>query len=887
MLFWKDFTTHLGATAVVCGDGDSYSYADLLDLADAWTASLREALGHDGPALVALEMPSTIEAISAYLGCLRADLAVVLAEPHTLGEESPIVQRFAPVLRIRCSEQGEDLNLDHVPNPAAVAPHPDVRVLLSTSGSTGEAKLVKLSGENIHSNAVSISEYLHLTPDERALVTLPLYYSYGLSVLNSHLAVGGRLILTKLSVIEPEFKTCVERHGATSMALVPHQFELLERVDPEMLPMQGMRYVTQAGGRLAPHAIRKFHDIGQVQGWDMVVMYGQTEASPRISYVPPEALPEAADTIGMAVPGGTLTLRDESGQEIVAENVAGELVYSGPNVMMGYASEPKDLSDGKRVTELATGDIAERLPNGLFRIKGRLKRFAKLFGLRLSLDQIEADLTDAGFAARVVSVEERLVIFVTSDEDAVRARRYVMDAYGLPLSHVFAAPIEEHPRLPNGKVDYAALTAMAALVAEDALDASKAESVDLGAILATATRSSEIGREDSFNSLGGDSLGYLQFQMALERQLGRVPRGWENMTLGELTALTPARSRPGKWQKSHLDMEVILRVFAISYVIAQHATDLPLYGGTWMLVLLLGHSACRFQAGHILRGDGRKILTKMLWPIVPLYFGILLAYGLYQGSVPLNYLIFSANYSVPTSSSIVGPYWFVSLFVQIVFLIALVAWIPKLRQAYAGHPHRCVLAALIFALGLHAVTLFMPTGLGFVPPESQYRLLGFPVPHLAGHGLAECLPLFLLGWMFAMEQTARQRWTALALVPATLALFALTQASWGAVAVVAASVILMFWRPIIFAARPLVVALQICAAATLYAYLGHPFIVHFVKHVWALDEVIGPAFAILLAITASFAVSIMVKLMIDQLGKADLKMKMECKSRSNVRTVKG
>jgi acyl-CoA synthetase (AMP-forming)/AMP-acid ligase II len=184
-------------------------------------------------------------------------------------------------------------------------------------------------------------------------------------------------------------------------------------------------------------------------------MYGQTEATARISYVPPEALPEKAHTIGVPIPGGRLTVRSEAGEEAAAD-VEGELVYEGPNVMLGYANCREDLAAGDVLGgQLQTGDLGAVDADGFFRITGRRKRIAKIYGLRVNLDEIEVAACAHGPVAAVDAGEQILLwrvagAGITADD----LRREIAHRFGLS-SRVFAVrDIERLPLKPSGKVDY-------------------------------------------------------------------------------------------------------------------------------------------------------------------------------------------------------------------------------------------------------------------------------------------------------------------------------------------------------------------------------------------------------------------------------------------------
>jgi acyl-CoA synthetase (AMP-forming)/AMP-acid ligase II len=331
------------------------TYHDL----DSRVSETLERLGHQRR-LVLLEGSNTVSAVVTYLAALRGNHPVLLADGKRRDRLSDIVHTFDPDVIIgpdgwneRRAGTKHDL-------------HPDLRLLLSTSGSTGSPKLVRLSADNLQSNAESIASYLGLTPDDRAISNLPLAYCYGLSVVHSHLAAGASVVLTDLSVMDPHFWRLAEDRAITSFAGVPHTFALLDRTDEPWFSLPTLRYVTQAGGRLTASEVQRISRLGRRYGWGLYVMYGQTEATARMAYVEPEEAEQHPHSIGRPIPGGTLRI-DTPGADGV-----GELVYSGPNVMMGYASQPADLAEPGTLAELRTGDLARKDAEGRFRIVGRL-----------------------------------------------------------------------------------------------------------------------------------------------------------------------------------------------------------------------------------------------------------------------------------------------------------------------------------------------------------------------------------------------------------------------------------------------------------------------------------------------------------------------------------
>lgn len=326
--------------------------------------------------------------------------------------------------------------------------HQDLAVLLSTSGTTGNPKMVRLSFANLAANAASIVSYLGITPMERAMVTLPLNYSFGMSVVNSHLLAGASLVMTEASLLNRSFWDAFTAHGATSLSGVPYSYQILHRVGVGDMALPTLRTLTQAGGGLSPKLMAYFCSLSEKRGWRFFVMYGQTEAAPRISYVPPDMLASKMGSIGIAVPGGLLSLSDE-----------GELVYEGANVMMGYAHDRMDLAKGDEMGgRLATGDLASVDSDGFFYLKGRIKRLVKIHGNRVSLDDVELRLEERLHQpVAVVGEDDLLRIFLAEPGAAEKVPALMSELFHLHASTFRVRHIDAIPFASSGKKDYAGL----------------------------------------------------------------------------------------------------------------------------------------------------------------------------------------------------------------------------------------------------------------------------------------------------------------------------------------------------------------------------------------------------------------------------------------------
>lgn len=417
----------------------------------------------DSKALVFCFCRNDAFTVIAYLACLRRGHAVALLDAGAARElQERLISLYAP-----------DCILTPDADPAApwsvpyrlqtfsggglwrraeTPPRPlfaGLSVLLSTSGTTGSPKFVRLSAANLEANADAIARYLELGPGERAMAHLPLHYSYGLSVLNSHLRAGACVVLDSAGLLQPAFWRTLAAQRCTSLAGVPYTYQMLTRLGFERMALPFLRTLTQAGGALDAASVIKYDALMKSRGGRLFVMYGQTEATARMTYLPPESLPEKAGSVGIAVPGGSLDVKED-----------GEVLYRGPNVMLGYASGPADLARGDDLGGvLATGDLGRLDDDGCLTLTGRRSRYSKVFGLRISLDDVEQRVRARACAA-AAATDDRIVLFCedgdAAEHEALRlelARAYQINHSAFEFRRVAALP-----RKPSGKVDYEKLT---------------------------------------------------------------------------------------------------------------------------------------------------------------------------------------------------------------------------------------------------------------------------------------------------------------------------------------------------------------------------------------------------------------------------------------------
>lgn len=333
----------------------------------------------------------------------------------------------------------------------------ELALLLTTSGSTGSPKLVRQSYKNIESNTKSILEYLNIESTEKVITTLPMYYTYGLSIINTHLYIGATIVMTSKSLMQKDFWELVNKYEVTSFGGVPYTYEMLDRIRFHRMHLPFLKTMTQAGGKLSPNLHLKFAQFAKDNNKKFIVMYGQTEATARMSYLPSNKSIEKYGSIGIAIPGGKFSLIDTEGNEIKTSDTVGELIYRGDNVTLGYAENGEYLKLGDEFDgTLITGDMAKFDDEGYFYIVGRKKRILKIFGSRISLDEVEYLVKHEfkNIECACIGMDDCLIVCITEFIDD----KELIDLISLKTSlNKVAFKVKIIPELPKneaGKVIY-------------------------------------------------------------------------------------------------------------------------------------------------------------------------------------------------------------------------------------------------------------------------------------------------------------------------------------------------------------------------------------------------------------------------------------------------
>ena len=801
--------------AFVTGNGD-LSYAQLATM----VAARRLELG-SVRRLVMLEAANAVEPIVTYLAALEGGHPVLLVAPGddeaSRTHRASLAERFDPDVIAVHNADGPALR--EMRSGSTHSFSDDLAMLVSTSGSTGSPKLVRLSQQNLLSNAQSIAEYLHLTPTDRAATTLPMHYCYGLSVLNSHLVSGASVVLTERSVADAAFWDEAATHQITSFAGVPYTFELLEAGGfTDRLPAS-IRYLTQAGGRLAPQAVRRMARLGERRGFEFFVMYGQTEATARMAYVPAKLADQAAGSIGRAVPGGLLRIDAEPGANV------GELVYEGPNVMLGYAETPADFASGRTVHELRTGDLARHREDGMFEIVGRLNRFVKVYGLRVDLDSVQRLLAEEGIEARTASIGERLLVFVHAARHVDRAQTRAAALLGIPAHAIRVYPVSEFPRTASGKPDLASLVRYAQMI-----DAQEAPTATNPGQVATPDMIRDLfivllGRpdatiDDTFAGLGGDSLSYVEVALRLEDLLGALPRNWpaqsprnlassagatppqaDNTAVGETAKREAATVRARAARFPRVETPAVLRALAIVLIVGTHADLITVQGGAHLLLAVAGYNIARFQladvagttrARRLLRSAAQIAIPTTLW-----IAAVAALTGKYTWTTALL-----VNHLVPGNGQWTEQwqFWFLEAAVWIMLGCAALFLIRPIDRFERRHPWTFPVILLAAAV------------------TARFALVGIEAEGVERYTPVTVLWALVLGWVIARADDGWKRVAAsLAGIVATIGFFGDPARE----AVVVAGILLLIWVAQLRLPRALVPAVRLLASASLFIYLTH------------------------------------------------------------------
>lgn len=465
-----DLKKYSERTAVITDRGECLTYGELNDETSKFADTIKDK------GLLFCLCENRLGSLVGYVGCMEHHIPIVLLDgSKDLSVLENLKDIYQPEYIWITTDKKDAIGGEtiysyasfslqkmcyevEVPKPEI---NPELALCLTTSGSTGSPKFVRLSAKNVLANAESIAEYLEIDQNERPVTTLPSYYSYGVSVINSHLIKGATLLLTEGTVAQREFWSFMKDNRATSIAGVPYTYEMLKMLRFFRMDLPYLKTMTQAGGKLNKDIAKEYIEFAHEKGKKFFVMYGQTEATARMSYLPFEKALDKYASIGIAIPRGKFSLIDVNGNAIEEPDVDGELVYEGPNVSLGYGECRADLAKGdENHGVLHTGDVARRDADGYYYITGRMKRFVKVWGNRCNLDATEQLVKAITTSCACVGVDDKITIFVTKQGLEEPIIKLLAEKTGFNTKAFEVRVIDAIPVKSSGKIDYPAMQAI-------------------------------------------------------------------------------------------------------------------------------------------------------------------------------------------------------------------------------------------------------------------------------------------------------------------------------------------------------------------------------------------------------------------------------------------
>ena len=436
----------------------NFLYKDVLEKSEKIVDNLKSR------SLIFVLAQNDVECITSYIGFFRKNMVQMFLDPKTSHNLLVnLIEKYLPnyifipnslnknFTNYETTTKLSNYSILKLKKHVLHSLNKDLALLLSTSGSTGSKKFVKISYENIYYNTKSINKFLKIKEKDKTITTMPPFYTYGLSVINTHLFAGASILVTEAKAIEKKFWELIKKEKINSFAGVPYFYEILNKIKFAEFNLPYLKYFTQAGGPLRRDLIEYFLKYSENNKKKFIIMYGQTEATARMTYLPYEKLRKKIGSVGIPISGGKITLKNNN----FDNTEEGEIVYEGKNVSMGYANNFDDLKKGdEKKGKLETGDLAKKDKEGYFYIIGRKSRDVKLFGKRVSLDEIENILYKKGFNCLCHGTDNNVTIFYIDKNYNQEIINFISRITNIHPDCFKMKLIEKFPLNENGKASY-------------------------------------------------------------------------------------------------------------------------------------------------------------------------------------------------------------------------------------------------------------------------------------------------------------------------------------------------------------------------------------------------------------------------------------------------
>jgi len=447
------------AIAVIDDSGGSLSFGELNDFSNQFYSQINKRT------LIFLLSENVVGALAGYVASLSKEIVPLVLSCHTDRELlNKLFDIYKPEYVWLPTNLVDDFSFEPIFSKfdftllktgfSTFSLYSDLSFLLPTSGSTGSPKLVRHNYSNVNENAKNVAKLFEISQEDNAIAVLPMHYTMGLSVVTSHLYAGATVLLMKGNLTDRNFWSFIKENKGTSFTGVPYSFEILSKLRFFRMDLPDLKIITQGGGKLNADLFKAYAEFAESSGKKFIATYGQTEGTARMAYLPAKLALRKIGSIGQAIPNGELSLIDSDGNIITEVGVDGEMVYRGPNVTLGYALSGEDLSKGDENNGiLKTGDIARIDEDGCFYIVGRVSRFLKLYGFRISLDELE-QMIKAKYDLDCVCTgdDEKMKVFITNESKTSEISKFIIEKTGLFHKAFEVQFISEIPRNEYGKV---------------------------------------------------------------------------------------------------------------------------------------------------------------------------------------------------------------------------------------------------------------------------------------------------------------------------------------------------------------------------------------------------------------------------------------------------
>ena len=463
MRLFRSFNKFKNNIAIIDKEYSHLSYKQVLIKTNEIKKKIKER------SLILVVSENSLGSLLAYIYCIiNNHVAIIVSskttkknilevfknyQPNYIFLPKKIKSIFKKICAEKCSFLDQSLMKNRINKKKKL--HKSLSLLLSTSGSMGVIKFVKLSKSNLKHNADSIIKYLEINSTDSSITNLPISYSYMLSVINTHLEVGASIVISKYSLIEKEFWKTFKNSKITSFNGVPYTYEMLTKIGLKNIKINSLRYLTYAGGKLEKNRLKEIIKFCKKNNIKFFSMYGQTEASPRISYLKPEFSIKKIGSIGKGIPGNKIYIINNAGKKISKPFKEGEIICEGKNVFMGYSKNYNDLKKkGELNNKLNTGDLGFLDKDGFFYITGRADRIVKIFGNRVDLGSLESLMYEEGYKIVCVSDNKKIYIFIEKKYNKANLINRISRITNLNISSFELVKIKYFPRTSNNKISY-------------------------------------------------------------------------------------------------------------------------------------------------------------------------------------------------------------------------------------------------------------------------------------------------------------------------------------------------------------------------------------------------------------------------------------------------